>query len=100
MPYSQLQSLACGLGMLLLMAGVQPGEWSTSDKTNVDLESARSATATHYMHPRGAQRYRHDETEVDLAIPLPASQPPQVAPDLTPAEATETVPDREEEFPQ
>lgn len=83
-----------------MMAGVQPGVWSTSDKTNVDLERAPSVTATHHAHPRGARHYRHDETEVDLATPLPASETRQAAPDPTPAEASETVPVREEETPQ
>ena len=99
MPHSQLRRLACSLGVLLLIAGMQPGDWSTSDKTTVDLESAPSVTATHHAHPRGAQHYRHDETEVDLATPLPASEPRQSSPHPAPAEAAETV-STEEESPQ
>ena len=82
------------------MAGMQPGDWSVSDKTNVDLESARSMTSTHHVPPRGARHYRHDETEVDLATPLPTSETPHAEPEPTPAEASETVPAREEEPPQ
>ena len=98
MSHSQLQRLACGLGMLLLIAGMQPGDWSTSDKTNVDLESAPAVTAGGHAHPRGARHYRYDETEVDLATPLPESR--QAAPDSVPADAPEAVSTQEEEAPQ
>ncbi|MDE0207613.1 MAG: hypothetical protein OXP66_16490 [Candidatus Tectomicrobia bacterium] len=100
MPLSKLHRLACGLGMLMLMAGVHPGDWSTSDKTTVDLESGSAVTVTHHAHPRGAQHYRHDETEVDLATPLPASETRQPSPEPASAEAPENVPAQEEESPQ
>ena len=84
----------------MLLAGVQPGDWSMTDETTVDLEHTPSVAATRYHHPRGARQYRYDETEVDLATPLPAPTPdtPQAAPaaDDTP----ETAPAPEEELPQ
>ena len=84
----------------MLLAGVQPGDWSTSDKTTVDLERAPSVAATRYHHPRGARQYRYDETEVDLATPMPAPTPdtPQAAP--APDGAPETAPAPEEELPR
>ena len=100
MMLSQLQRLSCGLGMLMVMAGVHPGDWSVSDKTTVDLESGSAVTATHHAHPRGARHYRHDETEVDLATPLPASETRQPSPEPPSAGAPETVPAQEEESPQ
>lgn len=83
-----------------MMAGVHPGDWSRSDKTTVDLESALSVTAAHHTHPRGARHYRHDETEVDLATPLPASRTRQADTEPTPAETPGTVPPQEEEAPR
>jgi hypothetical protein len=93
---NQIQRLTCSLGMLLLIASMQPGDWSTSDKTTVDLENAPSVTAINHAHPRGARHYRHDETEVDLSTPLPASETRQTAPEPTPVEAPGTVPAQEE----
>ena len=100
MRHSHLHRLVYILGMLMLLAGVQPGDWSMSDETTVDLERAPSVAATRYHHPRGARQYRYDETEVDLATPMAAPTPdtPQAAPaaDDTP----EAVPAPEEELPQ
>ncbi len=42
------------------------------DKTAVDLETGRPESASRYHQPRGAHLYIYDETEVDLATPLPA----------------------------
>ena len=86
----------------MLLAGVQPGDWSMSDETTVDLKRAPSVAATRYHHPRGAQQYRYDETEVDLATPLPSPAPdiPQAAPDPVPDDTPEVVPAPEEELPQ
>ena len=102
MIHRQLQRLACSLGMLLLIASVQPGAWSASDKTAVDLETPASVTATQHAHPRGARQYHYDGTEVDLATPLPTLQPerPQAAPDPAPVDTPEAVPATEEELPQ
>ena len=102
MIHRQLQRLACSLGMLLLIAIVQPGAWSASDKTAVDLETPASVTATQHAHPRGARQYHYDGTEVDLATPLPTLQTerPQAAPDPAPADTPEAVPATEEELPQ
>ena len=97
---SRLLHVASSLGVLLLLASMQPGDWNTSDKTAVDLETTPSVAATHHAPPRGAQRYRHDGTEVDLAAPLPVSETKQPSPDSTPAAAPETVPAQEEESPQ
>ena len=100
--HSHLYRLVYGLGMLMLLAGVQPGDWSVTDETAVDLERAPSAAATRYHDPRGARQYRYDETEVDLATPLPApapATPPAVsnpAPDAIP----EALPAAEEELPR
>ena len=100
MRHSHLHRLVYSLGMLMLLAGVQPGDWSVTDETTVDLERAPSVAATRYHHPRGARQYRYDETEVDLATPMAAPTPdtPQAAPaaDDTP----EAVPAPEEELPQ
>jgi len=100
--HSHLHRLAYGLGVLMLLAGVRPGDWSVTDETTVDLERAPSVAATRYHHPRGAQQYRYDETEVDLATPLPASAPdiPQAAPNPAPDDTPEAVPAPEEELPQ
>ena len=84
----------------MLLAGVQPGDWSISDETTVDLERAPSAAATRYHHPRGARQYRYDETEVDLATPLPAPITPQAVPGPEPDDTPEAVPAPEEELPQ
>ena len=102
MMHRQFQHLACSMGMLLLIASVQPGEWSASDKTTVDLETPASAPATHHAHPRGARQYHYDGTEVDLATPLPTLQPerPQAASDPDPVDTPETVAAPEEELPQ
>ncbi len=102
MLHSHLYRLACSLGMLMLLAGMQPGDRSMTDGTTVDLERAPSVAATHYHHPRGAQRYRYDETEVDLATPLPAPTPetPQAVPNPAPDDTRETVSTPEEELPQ
>ena len=99
MRHSHLHRLVYILGMLMLLAGVQPGDWSVSDETTVDLERAPSVAATRYHHPRGARQYRYDETEVDLATPLPAptSDTPQAAPNPAPADTPETVPAPERE---
>ena len=83
-----------------MLAGVHPGDWSTSDKTGVDLEIAPAVTTARNAHPRGARHYHHDETEVDLATPLPASETRQAAPEPVPAEALEAVPARDDESPQ
>ena len=72
MLHNHLHRLVYSLGMLMLLAGMQPGDWSMTDETTVDLERAPSVAATQYRHPRGAQQYRYDETEVDLATPMPA----------------------------
>ena len=90
------------MGMLLLIASVQPGEWSASDKTTVDLETPAPATATHHAHPRGARQYHYDGTEVDLATPLQALQPerPPAASEPAPVDTPETVPVTEEDLPQ
>ena len=102
MRHSHLHRLACNLGMLMLLAGVQPGDWSVTDETTVDLERASSAGAIQYHHPRGAQQYHYDETELDLATPLPAPAPdiPQAAPNPVPDDTPEAVPAPEEELPQ
>ena len=94
--------LVFSLGMLMLAATMQPGDWSTSDETAVDLERAPSVTATRYHHPRGARQYRYDETEVDLATPLPAPAPEtqQIAPDPVADDTPEAVPTSEAELPQ
>ena len=63
----------------MLLAGVQPGDWSISDETTVDLERAPSVAATRYHHPRGARQYRYDETEVDLATPVAGVSPRHTA---------------------
>ena len=83
-----------------MMAGVHPGDWSTSDKTSVDLEIKPAVTATRHARPRGAQHYHHDETEVDLATPLPASGIRKAAPEPAPAEPLQAVPGQEDESPQ
>ena len=87
-------------GMLILLAGVQSGDWSMTDETTVDLERAPSVAATQYHHPRGARQHHYDETEVDLAMPLPAPETPQATPDPAPDDTPETVPAPEEELPQ
>lgn len=84
----------------MLLAGVQPGDWSMTDKTTVDLERAPSVAASRYHPPRGARQYRYDETEVDLATPLPAPEIPQAAPNPVPDDTPETVPAPEEELLQ
>ena len=86
----------------MLLAGVQPGDWSMTDETTVDLERTPSAATTQYHHPRGAQRYRYDETEVDLATPMPAptSETSQTAPKPAPDDTPETILAPEEELPQ
>ena len=84
----------------MLLAGVQPGDWSMTDETTVDLERAPSVAASRYHHPRGARQYHYDETEVDLATPLPAPEIPQAAPNPAPDDTPETVPAPEEELPQ
>jgi hypothetical protein len=48
------------------------------DKTEVDLEYDRDEPASRYRRPHGARSYSHDNTEVDLALPLPALPPPSV----------------------
>ena len=100
MRHSHLYRLVYSLGMLMLLAGMQPGDWSISDETTVDLERAPSVAATHYQHPRGAQRYRYDETEVDLATPMPAPETPQAILNPAPDDTPEAVPASEEEPPQ
>ena len=102
MRHSHLHRLVYSLGVLVLLAGVQPGDWSISDETAVDLERAPSVAATRYHHPRGAQQYRYDETEVDLATPMPAPAPetPQAAPNPASDNTPEDVPAPEEELPQ
>ena len=97
---NRLQHVAGALGLLLLITGMKPGDWSTSDKTAVDLETAPSVAATYDARPRGAQHYRHDGTEVDLAIPLPATEEPKAAPDPAPAAVPEAGPGEEQESPQ
>lgn len=94
--------LAHSLGMLMLLAGVQPGDWSMTDETTVDLEHAPSVAATQYHHPRGARQYRYDETEVDLATPLstPTPETPQAVPNPAPDDTPESDPAPEEELPQ
>ena len=102
MIHRQLQPLAGSLVMLLLIASVQPGVWSASDKTAVDLETPAAATAAHHAQPRGARQYHYDGTEIDLATPLPTLQPerPQAASDPAPVDTPESVPTPEEESPQ
>ena len=102
MLHNHLHRLVYSLGVLMLLAGVQPGDWSMSDETTVDLERAPSVAATRYHHPRGARQYRYDETEVDLATPLPALTPetPQAVPGPAPDGTPEAVPAPEEELPQ
>ena len=99
MRHNHLHRLVYSLGMLMLLAGVQSGDWSMSDETTVDLERAPSVAITQYHHPRGARQYRYDETEVDLATPMPAPTPenPQAAPNPAPDDASEAVPAPEEE---
>jgi hypothetical protein len=46
------------------------------DKTEVDLEYDRYEPALRYHRPRGAHAYTYDNTEADLAMPLPALPPP------------------------
>ena len=86
----------------MMLAGMQPGDWSMTDETTVDLERTPSVAATQYHHPRGTRQYRYDETEVDLATPLPALTPeiPQAAPNPAPEDTPETAPASEEELPQ
>ena len=102
MQHSHLHRLVYSLGVLMLLAGVQPGDWSISDETTVDLERTPSVAATRYHHPRGAQQYRYDETEVDLATPLPAPAPetPQAVPGPVSDDTPEAGPAPEEELPQ
>ena len=99
---SHLHRLVYSLGMLMLLAGVQPGDWSMTDETTVDLERAPSVATIQYRQPRGAQQYRYDETEVDLATPMPAPAPEtlQAAPNPAPDDTPENVPAPEEELPQ
>jgi hypothetical protein len=92
--------LACSLGILMLLAGMQPGDWSMTDETTVDLERAPAARATQYQRPRGARQYRYDETEVDLATPLPVPETLQAAPDPVPDDGPDTIPAPEEELPR
>ena len=86
----------------MLIASIQPGDWSTSDKTTVDLETPASVTATHHTRPRGARQYHYDGTEVDLATPLPVLQPetPEAGSDPAPVSTPENVPALEEEVTQ
>lgn len=102
MQHSHLYRLVYSLGMLMLLAGVQPGDWSMTDETTVDLERAPSVVATQYHHPRGARQYRYDETEVDLAMPLstPTPETPQAVPNPAPDDTPETVPTPEEKLTQ
>lgn len=102
MLHYHLHYLVYSLGMLMLLASMQPGDWSMTDGTNVDLERAPSVTTTQYRHPRGAQQYRYDETEVDLATPMPSPTPEtqQAAPNPAPDDIPETAPAPEEELPQ
>ena len=102
MLHNHLHRLVYSLGMLMLLAGMQPSDWSMTDETTVDLERAPSVAATQYRHPRGAQQYRYDETEVDLATPMPALTPEtlQAAPNPAPDDTPENVPAPEEELPQ
>ena len=103
MLHNHLHRLVYSLGMLMLLAGVQPGDWSMTDKTTVDLERAPSVAASRYQPPRGARQYRYDETEVDLAVPIPPAptpETPQAVPDPAPDDAPEAVPAPEEELPQ
>ena len=82
----------------MMLAGMQPGDWSMTDETTVDLERAPSVATTQYHHPRGARQYRYDETEVDLATPLPAPTPETslAVPDPMPDDTPEAVPAPEE----
>jgi hypothetical protein len=41
-----------------------------TDKTIVDLERSPSALPARYSRPRGAQLYRYDKTELDVATSL------------------------------
>ncbi len=102
MLHNHLHRLVYSLGMLMLLAGMQPGDWSMTDETTIDLERAPSVAATQYRHPRGAHQYRYDETEVDLATPMPVLTPatPQTVPNPAPDGTPETVPAPEEELPQ
>ena len=102
MPHSHLHRLIYSLATLMLLTGMQPGEWSMTDQTTVDLEREKSVTATQYHHPRGARHYRYDETEVDLAIPMPAPTPgaPHAVPTPAPDDTPETILTPEEELPQ
>ena len=101
MLHNHLHRLVYSLGALMLLAGVQPGDWSISDETAVDLERAPSVAASRYHPPRGARQYRHDETEVDLAVPIPpAPETPQAVPNPAPDDTPEAVPVPEEELPQ
>ena len=95
--------LVYSLGMLILLTGMQPGDWSVTDETTVDLERAPSVAASRYHPPRGAQQYRYDETEVDLAVPIPPTptpETPQAVPTPAPDDTPEAVPAPEEELPQ
>ena len=102
MLHNHLHRLVYSLGMLILLAGMQPGDWSMTDETTVDLERAPSVATTQYHHPRGARQYRYDETEVDLATPMPAHTPEtlQAIPNPAPDDIPETVPAPEEELPE
>ena len=99
---SHLHRLIYSLGTLMLLASVQPGDWSMTDETTVDLGHAPSVATTQHHPPRGARQYRYDETEVDLATPLPALTPetPQAVPNPAPDATPEAVPAPEEELPQ
>ena len=44
--------------------------WGETDKSSVDLERGPAALAARYARPRGAQVYRYDKTELDVATPL------------------------------
>jgi hypothetical protein len=44
--------------------------WGDSDKTIVDLERGPASLAIRYSRPRGAQLYRYDKTELDVATPV------------------------------
>ena len=101
MRQTHVYRLVYSLGMLMLVASAQPGDWSATDETTVDLERTPPRAAAYYQPPRGARHYRYDETDVDLAIPLPAApETPQAAPNPVSDDTPVPAPASEEELPQ
>jgi hypothetical protein len=70
-----------GLLLLVLWCGACTGSQSQTlpiqsadDPTEVDLRYGRPEAASRYQQPRHVHRYKFDETEVDLAVPVSRPQ--------------------------